>query len=106
MKYCCKTMEEKLVKLDNSEKKNHSVVYDDQWRIYTIIFQNNYKKEEKYLTEISYCPWCGTKLPSDLSDKWWDVLEEEYGITDPRNDEYDQVPAEFRTDEWWRKRGL
>ena len=34
------------------------------------------------------------------------MLEDEYGITDPHDKEYDKVPAEFKTDEWWKKKGL
>ena len=56
--------------------------------------------------ELGYCPWCGTKLPESLSSKWMDVLRDEYGITDPNFDEADKVPAEFRSDEWWKRRGL
>ena len=56
--------------------------------------------------EIQYCPWCGTKLPKELSNEWWDILEKEYNIIYPLESERDKVPAEFWTDEWWKKRGL
>lgn len=53
---------------------------------------------------ISHCPWCGSELPSDLFDVRSKILEEMFddyqGIADPR------TPEEFKTDEWWRKRGL
>jgi hypothetical protein len=55
---------------------------------------------------IQYCPWCGTKLPTELSDEWYDTLEKEYGIISPIHDERKKVPPEFWTDEWWKKRGL
>ena len=42
----------------------------------------------------------------DIYDEWCAILEKEYGITDPRGKEADKVPAEFFTDEWWKKRGL
>ena len=58
-----------------------------------------------------YCPYCGTKLPNLRcadefgTDLYADALEEAVGkefcdITE------DEIPEEFKTDEWWKKRGL
>jgi hypothetical protein len=56
---------------------------------------------------VDYCPWCGTKLPESLFDTRFDILEKEYGIDSPYDDKQkDKIPAEFLTDEWWKKRGL
>ena len=41
-----------------------------------------------------------------IYDEWCAILEKEYGITDSRGKEADKVPAEFKTNEWWKKRGL
>ena len=74
-----------------------------------------YPKTRRYLLDIIndyamalaiYCPWCGTELPKSLAEQWHVILETEYGIEDPdlpRNAH--KVPAEFKTDEWWKKRG-
>ena len=57
--------------------------------------------------QIDYCPYCGTKLPQGLSDMWFDILEKEYGLDDPGwPEQRDMVPAEFFTEEWWKKRKL
>jgi hypothetical protein len=57
--------------------------------------------------KIDFCPFCGTKLPKGLSDEWFDILEKEYGLDDPgMPDQKEKVPAEFKTDEWWKKREL
>lgn len=57
--------------------------------------------------KIDYCPYCGTKLPEGLSDLWFDTLEQEYGLDDPGWPEQEaKMPAEFFTDEWWKKRRL
>ena len=57
--------------------------------------------------KIDYCPYCGTKLPQELSDLWFDILEKEYGLDDPGwPEQREKVPTEFLTDEWWKKRGL
>jgi hypothetical protein len=52
---------------------------------------------------VLYCPWCGSKLPSSLNNKMIDVLKNEYSI-----EKYEdlRLPSEFKTDEWWKKRGL
>ena len=56
---------------------------------------------------IYYCPFCGAKLPIRLDPD--DCILEEYGEdylrynNDPK---YKAPPEEFKTDEWWKKRGL
>ena len=53
---------------------------------------------------LGYCPHCGEKQP-DLALLYEDALEEALGkeFCDISEDE---IPEEFKTDEWWRKRGL
>ena len=41
-----------------------------------------------------------------IIEKWDEILEKEYGITEPFFEDKDRVPPEFWTDEWWKKRGL
>ncbi len=73
-----------------------------------------YPREREYMlnhvgnmgTDIRFCPYCGKKMPKELSDEWYDILEKEYGIKDPIHCDKKQVPQEFWTDEWWKKRGL
>lgn len=56
---------------------------------------------------INNCPWCGAKLPSHLAEKREEILLNEYGIDDMYDTEQaKKIPAEFFTDEWWKKRGL
>lgn len=56
---------------------------------------------------ILYCPWCGKKLPSRLGEKWFEILTQEYNISDPYDKKQSKlVPEEFKSDEWWKKRGL
>lgn len=50
---------------------------------------------------------CGTKLPANLRNEWFDILEQEHGLQNPHSSEQrDKIPAEFLTDEWWKRRGL
>lgn len=60
-----------------------------------------------YIRTIEFCPWCGTRLPKSLGDEWLNVLEKEYGLDMPDLPEQEtKIPADFLTDEWWKKRGL
>jgi len=56
---------------------------------------------------ISYCPFCSTKLPKCLRDKYYEILIKEYNIEDPYEDEAEKLfPEEFKSNEWWKKRDL
>lgn len=57
----------------------------------------------KNIYTIYHCPWCGTKL-TELTDKYYEILKIEYGISDPEN--ASNIPEEFKSEEWWLKRGL
>lgn len=54
---------------------------------------------------ISFCPWCGTRLPTSLRDVWFNEIEKlgiEIDITSIHNNP--AVPPEYRSDVWWRSR--
>ena len=56
---------------------------------------------------IYYCCMCGAKLPEKLDKKWTEELQKTYGRQlSWRVYQEGDIPFEFRTDEWWRKRGL
>jgi len=56
---------------------------------------------------IDFCPYCGIKLPKNLIDERFEILEKVYGIDDPYyEDQRKRMPQEFETDEWWKKREL
>jgi hypothetical protein len=48
--------------------------------------------------QISFCPWCGTRLPESKRDRWFDALEDR-GI-DPDGPD---IPEEFRGSAWWER---
>lgn len=63
-------------------------------------------KFTKSVDTFEYCPWCGTRLPESLRDKYFETLELD-GIDDPiRAAETGTLPEEFKSDKWWKKRGL
>ncbi len=92
MKLCCKSMDNVSIR-----KILPQLYYDPCDRSYYIESEN---KKSVYV--IEYCPWCGTKLPTYLGGVMVDyILEAGYeGFDDPN------LPEEFKTDEWWKKRGL
>jgi len=54
---------------------------------------------------IRYCPWCGTKLPDDLRDRWCEALRTA-GVDDPLHEDAEKLPREFMTSAWYETRGL
>lgn len=50
---------------------------------------------------MAYCPHCGSKLP-DYNDEFFSEAEKIVG----KDGDLDELPEEFRTDEWWKKRGI
>ena len=107
LELCCKKMNQKAKLLKDETLKDHCVIYDHIWREHAIYFAEDFEQRDRVMCDhIFYCPFCGTKLPTSLADEWFDTLEREYGIEDPSDEDYDRVPLEFRSDAWWKKRGL
>jgi hypothetical protein len=85
------------------------LVYSADTRSYTITAPKALmKKNELWLGySVEFCPFCGIKLPKDFVHVRTEILEKEFGITDPYDKKQKKlVPKEFKTDEWWKKRGL
>ena len=91
--HCCDYMHYQL----DIEEDIH---YEPVTRHYAIHTPNNHSGNIK---SIWYCPWCGKKLPKDLGDEYDEEIFRMFGKYD-----YDSpnLPEEFKTDEWWKKRGL
>jgi hypothetical protein len=99
-KYCCSRFE-RGIREKNERTEGKSIFYDPPRRAYMILA----KKYRSAKMVIEYCPFCGKKLPKLLYDEYWETLAKEHG------EEYyvncdKKPPKEFRTDEWWKKRGL
>ncbi len=100
MKYCCEIMSSHI---SNDHDMDQLIYYDKCCRTYAVRL---IKDDHGTHQIIKYCPWCGTKLPEDLSDRWFEILNNEYDIDDPMGADEAEVPIEFLTDEWWKKRGM
>ena len=88
--HCCRAMASRL------EGGDVAIVYEDRFRQYGIDHRSG------GIQLIDFCPWCGTRLPKDLVDEWFGILEQELRLEpdDPA------VPEEMQTSDWWRRRGL
>ena len=76
------------------------IEYDPVYRMYLIRFESYGN-----IIWFSYCPFCGSKLPKHLKDEWWDILYE-MGYEPFDDKDSGKIPEEFKSDEWWKKRGL
>lgn len=92
---CC----EKLV---NAISKNE-IVYYPQYRgaCYHMLNEIDQIYEKRFMR---YCIFCGLRMPDDLYYEHSNTLSKEYPSTIFYED--DELPKEFQTDEWWKKRGL
>lgn len=91
---CCDTLKTFLNDCKVALKYNKSI------RSLSILIQRDRRQG------ITHCPWCGTKLPFSLLDERDKVLLDEFGIDMDDVQKAKELPAEFLTDEWWKKRGL
>lgn len=56
---------------------------------------------------LFYCPWCGIKLPKVLNEEYFKIFYDELHLERAKNLlETPCLPEEFKSDEWWKKRGL
>ena len=46
---------------------------------------------------ISFCPWCGTRLPESKRDLWFEELAR-LGFDDPFNQ---KIPERYQSDGWY-----
>ena len=80
-----------------SQGPNPVMLYIAAHREYRIDMSHRGKSS----TLIRYCPWCGSKLPEPLTNKWYETLCE-LGFTDPTEQD---IPKKFNSDAWWKESG-
>ncbi len=103
--FCCQAIESLIQ--DPYDSPLHYIPYK---REFVLTTPGRYLKDSDEIAtkfKISHCPRCGKKLPIPLTDQWYKILEEQFGITEYVNQKIlADLPRAFRTDEWWKKRGL
>jgi hypothetical protein len=99
MKHCCEDMEFFL-----GENKV-AIGYLPELRFYYIKLKHSTADQG-----IFYCPWCSKKLADNLFDEYDIELAKALNVDgdDLTKTTFNKnnIPKEFRTDEWWRKRNL
>jgi hypothetical protein len=99
MEHCCKEMQFFL------EEEKISIGYSSRFRSYYINL-----KGSGAVQRIIYCPWCGKLLPKPLDNEYDLELSKLLNVPldDITLDTYysKSLPKEFKTEEWWKKRGL
>lgn len=93
--HCCLTMDASL-----KNPLELILYYDPVYREYEVRAKNH----AGFVLE--FCPFCGKKLPKSLHRELDTALEQEYGLDMSLGIKKKNMPAEFLTDEWWKKRRL
>lgn len=95
--YC---IDQKII-LSEDSIEDKIVYYSSKFNEYGLpIYDGENGRATSYIL-IRYCPWCGGKLPKSRRDEWFDCLEKN-GFDTPFED-FDKIPSEFKTSEWWEK---
>ncbi len=100
--HCCQKLRSWM------ESERFPLVYNPKYRSYTLTTPQYYRRDREpypHSYQCDFCPYCGTKFPSDLGDLRYNILKNECGF-EGGSDEEKLIPKEFMTEEWWRKRGL
>ena len=93
-KFCCNKMEIAI-------QKYEAIEFEEYMRGYYLPTSPG-----GVILGLDFCPFCGQNLGKCLNSEYYDILFKEYGLEFPETLDVDKVPEEFKTDEWWRKRGL
>ena len=98
--FCC----DRMHYYATTPKEEHELIkYHAESRDYHFILHGHDLGMEQ---EMYYCPWCGSKLPDSLAEEWCKVAKEELGIDEVFAEQWETLPEEYKTDKWWKKRGL
>jgi hypothetical protein len=76
------------------EETDRKVDWIASWNEYWIPRSRDQK--EAKLLEV--CPWCGKRLPELKRELWFKTMYT-MGVEEPAKQD---VPAEYRSDRWWR----
>jgi hypothetical protein len=98
-KHCCERME-KDIEFDCDQHSDIFscpdvlIQYIPKFNEYGIIIHDG----GNAVSKISFCPWCGIKLPLSKRDEWFES-HEELGFDDPSEQE---IPKRYESDAWYR----
>ena len=101
VRHCCPKMNNYA---DIESSKYKFIEYESYMKAFSVqIFDHDETRQRLF-----YCPWCGKKFSKALDHEWKKILEKEYGLTLTYDEmiEGSKVPEDFKTDKWWKDRGL
>src|SRR5689334_12730893 len=96
--FCCNEMFSHLF----GSEKNTSELHFDYYPTFREYFID-YKEEcGGGIQLVSYCSWCGKKMPSSLREEFFNTLKKEYKIETDIGEykEREDIPQEFKSDRW------
>jgi hypothetical protein len=101
----CEMFNSNIRRSDDPFDPDKVIVYYPRTREYGLPIYDGETVSENHLSylQITYCPWCGSKLPGSLRSELLKQLEAHFG-----HDHFSilECPEEFSTDQWWRARGF
>ena len=94
--HCCSNMTKYL------QEQEVPLDYNPIFREYTINLNSPAN------LSIHFCPWCSKRLPRNLRNEFFNIIETECNIDDGVLEIFEnkKLPQEFTSDVWWKKRGL
>lgn len=110
--YCCEMIKDIVNRVitKNDHYGDCPVTYDPSIRLFSLRVcpwtRKHTGQEIEASYEIKFCPWCGKRFPKDLSINRSKTIDKEHICPTPCNGDDRHIPAEFFSDEWWKKRGL
>jgi len=106
-KHCCEAMTREVNRQCDTHASRHACVdalisFTSKFQEYALIIHDG---DPSIVDDgstsggvvISYCPWCGARLPESQRDRWFQEMERR-GIEPWTGD----IPAEFQDDRWLR----
>ncbi|WP_425549586.1 DUF6980 family protein [Acidovorax lacteus] len=96
-KHCCDSMRSHISlscdQHEAAECPDSLVVFNPKFREYGLPVLDGGTS----IIHIDHCPWCGTKLPESLRDRWFEELDR-LGFDDPTAQD---IPVAFRSEAWY-----
>ena len=99
IEHCCSLMDKYLLEGDIA------IYYSPAMREYSIPVVDGRDASSSSGILLRFCPWCGKELPTSLLDEWFERLGSLGYDPGPWSDD-PKLPEEFRSDVWWKGKGL
>ncbi len=99
-KHCCESMNRHLGQMceehsDPCDCPDCVISYSDVFDEYGLIIHDGGSSSHS----ISYCPFCGSKLPESKRDRWFEELAR-LGFESPIGD--DNIPEKYKSSSWFK----